>query len=111
MERQKAKRVTTLILGAGFAASAVIFLFARAPESNPLGYDPLADKKYVLQLERYGGKANVVTAEFLQWFDGLWHGRPLACTVAVLTVVTARLFWLGATLPPLHDDEPGKPRD
>jgi hypothetical protein len=28
-------------------------------------------------------------AEFHQWFDSLWHGKPLAYTVAVLCTAAA----------------------
>ncbi len=105
MERRLAKRISGLILGSGLAAAVVIFGLARPVDEYPLGYDPLTNKKYVLELQRYGGKANVATAEFLQWFDTLWHGRNLAYTIAVLSVIAAGLFWIGATLPPLDEDQ------
>ena len=36
-----------------------------------------------------------------EWFDGLWHGKQLAFTVAVLTVIAAGAFKFFATpLPP-----------
>ena len=108
MDRRIARQITRLILGAGFTAAVLVFFLARAPEENPLGYDPLTNKKYVLELEHYGGKANVASAQFMQWFDSLWHGRPLAGTVAVLTCFAALAFWIGATLPPA-EEEPGEP--
>ena len=53
-----------------------------------MGYDPLESKKYLHDLELYGGKANILFTEFRDWFAGLWYGRNLAYTVAVLTVIT-----------------------
>lgn len=48
------------------------------------------------QLERYGGKFAVMSADVSDWFDRLWQGRQLATTLAVLTVaVVALLLWIG----------------
>ena len=92
---------TRAILVLGFAAAVVIYLTAQPPPENPLGYDPLDTKKYLHDLEVYGGKANVIAAQFREWFDGLWHGKQLAFTVAVMTVIAAGAFkFFAATLPP-----------
>ncbi len=42
-------------------------------------------KKYIHDLEVYGGKAAVLADEFNRWFFGLWHGQNLAFTIAGLT--------------------------
>jgi len=92
---------TRAILAIGFAAAVVIYLTAQPPPENPLGYDPLDTKKYLHDLEIYGGKANVFAAELREWFDSLWHGKRLAFTVAVTTAITAWAFKFFATpLPP-----------
>jgi hypothetical protein len=92
---------TRAILVIGFLAALVIYLTAQPPPENPLGYDPLDTKKYLHDLEVYGGKANVFAAEVREWFDSLWHGKRLAFTVAVLTGITAGAFKFFATpLPP-----------
>ncbi|HKB80631.1 MAG TPA: hypothetical protein VKH35_13035 [Thermoanaerobaculia bacterium] len=83
-----------------------IYLIAGPPPTNPLGYEPLQDKRYVHQLELYGGKANVLAEEFRDWFVGLWQGQQLGVTIAVLTVVTVLVVRYFATLPP---DKPGPP--
>src|SRR5713101_4668804 len=93
---------TRAILVIGFAAAVVIYLTAQPPAENPLGYDPLDTKKYLHDLEVYGGKANVFAAEFREWFDSLWHGERLAFTVAVITVIAAWAFKFFAT--PLPSD-------
>jgi hypothetical protein len=103
VDRRSAKHITQAILGVGLLTSVLIFSVAKPVDEFPLGYDPLTNKKYVLELERYGGKANVATAELLQWFNALWHGRNLAYTVAVLTVLAALLFWVMSTLPPADE--------
>jgi hypothetical protein len=81
------RRLTAAILAVGFASAIIIYLTAGAAPKNPLGYEPLETKKYVHDLELYGGKANVLAAEFREWFAGLWYGRNLAYTVAVITVL------------------------
>lgn len=92
---------TRAILVLGFAAAVVIYLTAQPPPANPLGYDPMDTKRYLHDLEVYGGKANVMAAEFKDWFVSLWHGRRLAFTVAALTVIAASAFAFFATpLPP-----------
>src|SRR5713226_5683007 len=93
---------TRAILIIGFATAVVIYLTAQPPPENPLGYDPLDTKKYLHDLEVYGGKANIFAAEFREWFDSLWHGKRLAFTVAVITVITAWAFKFFAT--PLPSD-------
>jgi hypothetical protein len=93
---------TVAILVIGFATAVVIYLIAQPPPGNPLGYDPLDTKKYLHDLEVYGGKANVLAAEFREWFDSLWHGERLAFTVAVITVIAACAFKFFAT--PLPSD-------
>jgi hypothetical protein len=41
------------------------------------------------QIERLTGKTGVLGAEFSDWFAGLWQGRRLAATLAVLATATA----------------------
>jgi hypothetical protein len=85
------------ILLAGFAAALAIYLTATPPPDNPLGYRPEDSKRYLREMEVYGGKANVLASEFRQWFDGLWHGRSLAFTVACLSVLLALAFLIAST--------------
>jgi hypothetical protein len=102
LSRQQRLRIGTLaILAVGFAAAIVIYLTAQPPPENPLGYDPLDTKKYLHDLEVYGGKANVIAAEFRDWFDSLWHGKQLAFTVAVITLIAVGVFRFFAKRLPL----------
>jgi hypothetical protein len=74
-------------------------------------------KRYEYQLEVYGGKANVAATELQQWFEGLWQGRQLAYTLAILAVGTAlACFSIAELLPrlppfPPGDNSPIKHRD
>lgn len=95
---------TLAILIIGFVAAIVIYLTAQTPPGNPLGYDPLDTKKYLHDLELYGGTANVLAAEFRDWFDSLWHGERLAFTVAVITVIAVFGFRFFATRLPLASE-------
>jgi hypothetical protein len=61
-----------------------------------------ATRDYQGKMEYIGGKANVLGSEMQEWFMSLWHGRNLAYTLAVLTIVTALLcFFLAFALPDL----------
>ncbi len=104
---ERVRAVTRAILVAGFAAAVVIYLTARPPLDNPLGYDPMDTKKYLHDLEVYGGKANVVAAQFREWFSSLWHGKTLAYTTAVLTVISAGVYKFFATPLPPDPEAPG----
>src|ERR1700726_2915396 len=107
LDRSTALRtISAAILIAGLAAAIVIYAHAGPAPDYPLGSDLEDSKVYLRQLELYGGKANVLGVELRQWFDGLWHGRSLAFTVAVLAALVAAGFRLAAIpLPPLDDGD------
>ena len=106
--RSRLRRLAAVILSVGLG-SAVAVYFAAGPDSdNPLGYDPMQTKTYLHDLELYGGKANVLAAEFREWFTGLWMGRNLAFTIAVLTVLVflaIRYVAAAGSLEPLDETE------
>ena len=80
-----------IILVVGLCSSVIIYFNAQPIPPNPLGYNPLDTKKYLRELELYGGTMNVLVTEFREWFDGSWHGKKLAFTVAFITVALAFL--------------------
>jgi hypothetical protein len=82
-----------LILIMGFGSAIAIYLTAVPDPPNPLGYDPMETKTYLRDLEMYGGKATVLSVQIQEWFYSLWHGRPLAFTLAVLALLLAWLVW------------------
>ncbi|MBK8572476.1 MAG: hypothetical protein IPN91_07440 [Holophagaceae bacterium] len=91
------RQLTGLLLAAGLGAALAIHLTATPPAPNPLGYEPMNTKKYLRDLEIYGGKVNVLATEFMGWWNDRWQGRNLATTVACLTVLATGGFWLLAT--------------
>jgi hypothetical protein len=93
------KSIAVLILVVGLTSSVIVYLTARSAAPNPLGYNPLDTKKYLRELEVYGGKANILATELREWFDGLWHGKPLAFTLLFITLILAFLFWFLGTHP------------
>lgn len=89
--------VSMLILLIGLGSAALIYQRADSDKGDVLGYEmiggsvypisPDNSKKYVHDLELYGGKAMVMADEFRRWFAGLWQGKQLAITIACLTIV------------------------
>lgn len=102
MDPQARLRAGTLaILVIGFASAVAIYLTAHPAPGNPLGYEPEDTKKFVHDMEVYGGKGNLLAYEFRQWLGSLWHGKRLAITVTVITVIAACVFaFFAAPLPP-----------
>jgi hypothetical protein len=100
------RRIAAFVLAAGLVSAVAIFVAAPVEPSEEGGaYVASVDnsKKYQLELERIGGRAAVVATQFNDWFAGLWHGRSLAGTIAVLSVAVAALIRLAGKLPPLDD--------
>ena len=83
------------ILGIGLAM--LLYVTAASPSPYPLGYDPFTSKKYLRELELYGGKLNLLAVEFRQWLASLWRGKALAYTIAVLTLILSSLLWFIAS--------------
>ena len=46
-----------------------------------------------MPLEVYGGKINILAVELHQWLASLWQGKPLAYTIACLTIIVSSLLW------------------
>jgi len=106
--RERRYRLATrIVLFAGFAAAGFAYFVAAAHPPNPLG-DPMDSKRYIHDMELYGGTANVLATEFRVWLAGLWHGKNLAYTIAVLTLLGAGLVRFLA-IPPIPV-EPRPPR-
>lgn len=113
MNRKTIRSITVLLLGLGLGAAIVVYLMAGPEEEPPFG-DPLASKRYVHELGVYGGRSNVMMAELVAWFQGLWHGRALGETIGVLTVMATLVFRFLALRPelfaPLPESELLTPR-
>jgi hypothetical protein len=103
---------SALILSLGLAAAALVYFTAEEDNSaNEIGYvvaggevypiAPNQSKRYIRDLERFGGKASVIFDEIDRWFDGLWRGRALGVTLGWISlVVSLALFLFARWLPP-----------
>ena len=83
------------ILVAGLIGAALIYWLTADSAAKKTEIEFANPRAYEFQIERLGGKAAVYVVRFNEWFTGLWQGRQLAFTVAVLAVVIALIcFWL-----------------
>jgi hypothetical protein len=93
--------ITAIILLVGLGSATLIYLTAENDSDSVVGYEavggyiypimPEDSKRYIHDLELYGGKANVLANDFMRWFVGLWHGKSLAFTIACITIFIS--FW------------------
>lgn len=98
--------ISAAILLMGLGSAMTIFLTANDDAESGYGFeivngtvyptDPEHSKKYIRNLELYGGKANVIADEFGRWFDGLWQGKSLATTIAGMTIFFSSCLFLFA---------------
>jgi hypothetical protein len=51
-------------------------------------------KRYVHDLQLYGGTAAVLADDFMRWFAGLWRGESLAYTVGFITAAISLVLFL-----------------
>jgi hypothetical protein len=102
------------ILLVGLGISVGIYLTAGLePDDLPWEFTPQS-KKYTHALKLYGGTTNALLVELNDWFSGLWHGKPLAFTVAAISLGVALVYLFFATQGPLTERNedlrhPGKP--
>ena len=97
VRQARVRLITGGILVLGLGSATLLYLNARVQSANPLGYEPEDTKRYLRDLEMYGGKVNVLATQAMRWWNGLWQGRQLGLTVAWLTLGTAFLFWFLAS--------------
>jgi hypothetical protein len=91
------------ILLVGLASAALIYLAAMNDTSDST-YEIVGgfvypgggayNKKYVHDLQLYGGNAAMLGDQFTRWFSGLWHGTSLAYTVACIAFLLAFGFFV-----------------
>jgi len=89
--------IGVIILLAGLGSALLIYRTAENEMRDILGYEqgggsvypvkPEDSKKYLRDLELYGGKANVLADELRRWFIGLWHGESLAFMVGGISIL------------------------
>ena len=98
--------IGAIVLLVGLAIAFLIYYTAGNDSRDILGYEqgsgsvyavkPEDSKKYLRDMELYGGKANVLADEFRRWFVGLWHGESLAFTVGCITIFISFVFFYAA---------------
>jgi hypothetical protein len=91
------RQVTAGILATGLGGAVMIYLLATPSATNPLGFEPEDSKKYLRDMEVFGGKLNVLATQLRGTWNDLWQGRNLAFTVGGLTLALAFAFWFIAT--------------
>ena len=104
--RARLQVVAAGLLLAGMGCAGYLYLTAEEASESTLVSEFENSKVYRHELEAYGGKVNVLASDLMRWFDGLWQGKSLACTVACSTILLSAAFFLVAR----HvaaDDEPG----
>ncbi len=90
------------ILLAGMVSAVLIYRAALDEPTDEAGYQVVGgfvypnatenSKRYVHDLQLYGGQAAILSDQFMRWFFGLWQGTSLAytigCIAAFLSFVT-----------------------
>ena len=102
--------LSAIILVVGLGSAILIYQTAENYLGGVLGYEegggsvypnmPEDSKKYLRDLQLYGGKANVLMDEFRRWFVGLWHGKSLAFMVSCITIlISFGIFYVANYFP------------
>lgn len=67
----------------------------RALELSTMGMSPEYSKRFVHDLQLYGGKANVLAFQLRAWLADFFGGKPLAYLVALLALAgSLASYWL-----------------
>ncbi len=109
--------ISAAILLVGLGAAVLIYETSRDHLTGVAAYEdgdgsvypvsPEDSKQYLRGLQLYGGTANVLADELRLWFDGLWHGKSLAFTIAWITIfISAVVFYAASRLPPRSKSDP-----
>ncbi len=69
--------------------------------NNAAQLSPLDSRKDTRQLEQMYGKSGVMAAGWMEWAEGLTHGKGLAKTLVVLSSATAIGCFIAAGRRPL----------
>ncbi len=102
--------ISAIILLVGWSVALLIYLNAGDDAGGPDDEGHIIEmrgrgsKMYRHDLEAYGGRWSVVADDMIAWFEGLWKGRSLAVTVAVITGFVALLAFMVAR----HTPEDGR---
>jgi len=84
--RRRLRLAGAAILLAGLLAALLVNRTAAPDDERALEARLNYTKRYEYQMELMGGKANILATDLRDWFLGLWHGKRLARTLAVLSI-------------------------
>lgn len=94
-----------LVLVAGLSLAGWIYLAAvrqaaadlAQADTSILMLNPEHSKKFLHDLQVYGGKANVLMFKFKLWLEEVFQGKSLAAIIATLSLlVSGGLFYAGS---------------
>jgi hypothetical protein len=83
---QRVRFLGVSILIVGLITAAKIYQLRASEDDSPYTTDDFVSKRDLDQIERIGGKANVLAIELNSWLVSLWHGKRLAYSIASLSV-------------------------
>jgi hypothetical protein len=109
LERTGGRRMTrrwwtaVAILLAGWTAAGVVYATTPPADENAEVDEMFHSRRYVLQLERMGGKASVFANDVREWMASLWAGRNRAYTIVIATALVAGVYllWTRPGRPPM----------
>ncbi len=108
--RRRHGLVAAAILMGGLVAAVAVYITADAAPADLPELSPDTSKKYLRDLELYGGTANVLAVQLETWLQSLWRGRRLAYTVAAISLAVALgYFFFTVALPPCEGPDRAGP--
>ena len=88
--------IGAVVLLVGLGTALLVNLTCGDASDDGLVYQIHHARMYRHNLQVMGGQMAVLEDDISLWFDGLWHGRSLAYTIASMTLVLSVGFFLVA---------------
>ncbi len=111
--------ISAAVLLGGLVGSLLVYRAAANEETAVSSYEVIGgfvypgggayNKRYVHDLQVYGGNAALLADRFTRWFNGLWRGTSLAYTVAVISLVLSFVAFIAARNVPIRSPQSGSP--
>lgn len=112
---QRLTFMSAVVLFIGLAGSLAVYIVADQGSAGTMGYDMVGgnlypsgnerSKKYMHDVELYGGKAAVFADDINRCLNGMWQGTALAYTLAFLTVMVSAGLFLAARYAQAGEEE------
>ena len=102
----RVRRNSILLSVIGITASVFIYCFNGPGSRDPSDFGPDDSKIYVREVEKFGGKGELLLRDLNDEFISIWHGRRLAFTIFVLTGAAVWVYRFFALPVPAIDDRP-----